>query len=158
MKVRKGIDKALEGTLGVLFIFMLANVLWQVFSRYVLNDPSTFTDELSRYLLIWVGILGAAYGTGRGAHVAVDILRTRLNNPRWLGIFIQGVIIVFALLILIIGGSNLVQISFELGQTSSAMKLPLGYVYIVLPLSGVIICYYAIYEIIHLTKAGHEPR
>ena len=157
MKVRRAVDKVLEGTLGILFVLMLTNVLWQVFSRYVLNDPSTFTDELSRYLLIWVGILGAAYGTGRGAHVAVDILRTRLRNPRWLGIFIQAVIIIFALLILIVGGSNLVHISFELGQTSSAMKLPLGYVYLVLPLSGVIICYYCLLEIIHITKTAHEP-
>jgi TRAP-type C4-dicarboxylate transport system permease small subunit len=158
MKFKKYIDRGLEGTLGVLFIMMLSSVLWQVFSRYVLNDPSTFTDELARYLLIWVGILGAAYATGRGAHVAVDIIRTKLNNPRWLVIFIQLVIILFALLVLVIGGANLVHISFELGQTSSAMKLPLGFVYIVLPLSGVIICYYCLLEIIHPSNPAHESR
>ena len=54
MRFRKKLDKTLEWMLGILLITMVLNVLWQVFSRYILNDPSTFTDELSRYLLIWI--------------------------------------------------------------------------------------------------------
>ena len=71
--MRQKLDKFLEWTLGILFITMVLNVLWQVFSRYILNDPSTFTDELSRYLLIWTGMRGAAEATGKSAHVAIDI-------------------------------------------------------------------------------------
>lgn len=156
MKV--ALNRFLEGILGFLMILMVVNVLWQVFSRYILNDPSTITDELSRYLLIWVGILGAAYGAGRGVHVSVDLLKSKLEGKRrrtllWV---IQGCTILFAVVILIVGGTNLVMISFELGQTSSAMKLPLGYVYLVLPLSGLIICYYSIWEIVHLFKTRDE--
>jgi TRAP-type C4-dicarboxylate transport system permease small subunit len=51
---------------------MVINVLWQVFSRYFTDNPSSFTDELARYLMMWLGILGAAYVGGRNEHVAID--------------------------------------------------------------------------------------
>ena len=61
MKLRAHIDSILEKILVVIMSMMVINVLWQVFSRYVLANPSSFTDELARYLMIWVGVLGAAY-------------------------------------------------------------------------------------------------
>lgn len=156
MKFRAKLDLLLEWVLGTLLVLMVLNVLWQVFSRYVLNDPSTFTDELSRYLLIWVGILGSAYATGQGVHVAIDLLRTKLSpvQKHRLDILIQSLITLFAIMVLIIGGSNLVWISFELGQLSSSLKLPLGYVYLVLPLSGLLITFYSLHNIVIQRKYG----
>ena len=61
MKLRSQIDSVLEKILVIIMSSMVINVLWQVFSRYILTNPSSFTDELARYLMIWVGVLGAAY-------------------------------------------------------------------------------------------------
>lgn len=152
--MRDKIDQTLEYVLSALLGLMVLNVLWQVASRYVLNDPSAFTDELSRYLLIWVGLLGAAYASGKGMHVAIELLERVLNKKqkRIQQLIIQVVIVVFAFLVLIVGGIRLVHISFELGQTSSAMQLPLGYVYLALPLSGLLITYYSLSNFIKLLK------
>ena len=60
MNVRAQIDSILEKTLIVIMSFMVVNVLWQVFSRYILANPSSFTDELARYLMIWVGVFGSS--------------------------------------------------------------------------------------------------
>lgn len=152
--MREKIDQILEYALSVLLALMVLNVLWQVASRFILNDPSAFTDELSRYLLIWVGLLGAAYASGKGMHVAIELLERALNEQqqRIQRLTIQVIVIVFVFLVLIVGGIRLVHISFDLGQTSSAMQIPLGYVYLALPLSGLLIAYYAVSDFFNLLK------
>ncbi|MDW3212009.1 MAG: TRAP transporter small permease [Reichenbachiella sp.] len=152
--MREKIDQILEYVLSVLLGLMVLNVLWQVTSRFLLNDPSAFTDELSRYLLIWVGLLGAAYASGKGMHVAIELLERALSErqKRIQQLAIQAIVIVFAFLVLIVGGIRLVDISFDLGQTSSAMQIPLGYVYLALPLSGLLIAYYAVSDFFNLLK------
>lgn len=154
MVVRKKIDQILEYALSLLLGLMVMNVLWQVASRYIFNDPSAFTDELSRYLLIWVGLFGAAYASGKGMHVAIELLERSLSEgqKRIQKLFIQSIIVVFSMLVLVIGGIRLVFISFQLGQTSSAMQIPLGYVYLALPLSGFLIAYYSFSDFFNLLK------
>jgi len=79
MKLRSLIDSVLEKILISIMSLMVINVLWQVFSRYILSDPSSFTDELARYLMIWLGVLGAAYVAGKGNHVAITYFSEKLN-------------------------------------------------------------------------------
>ncbi|MEM6643183.1 MAG: TRAP transporter small permease [Bacteroidota bacterium] len=154
MKTREKINKVLEKLLAVLLGVMVVNVLWQVASRYILGSPSIFTDELARYLLIWLGLIGAAYGTGRGLHVSIDLLKQKLTSRQQYFQFkiISVLMFLFALAVLVLGGTRMVLISFELGQTSSAMHLPIGFVYLALPISGVLICYYTIHN---LTQKQH---
>ncbi|HLW08612.1 MAG TPA: TRAP transporter small permease subunit, partial [Marinilabiliaceae bacterium] len=61
MNFRQRIDKILEFFLVVLMGTLVINVVWQVLSRFVFKNPSSFTDELATFLLIWVGLAGAAY-------------------------------------------------------------------------------------------------
>lgn len=152
MTLRQRLDSYLEIVLSILLGTMVLNVLWQVASRYLLNDPSAFTDELARYLLIWVGLLGAAYATGKRMHVSIDLLSSKLSPERLVkhNRVIRVIILFFSICVLIIGGIRLVYITFELGQTSSAMQISLGYVYMALPLSGILICYYSICDIFNI--------
>lgn len=152
--LRTTIDKFLQIGLSMLMGLMVLNVLWQIASRYLLNDPSSFTDELSRFMLIWLGLLGAAYVSGKNMHVAIDLLSRKLNirQQRIQQLLIKITIFSFSLTVLIIGGIRLVFISFQLGQTSSAMHLSLGYVYLALPLSGLLICYYSFSDALQISK------
>lgn len=154
MKFHKNFNKTLELLLVVFLSVLVVDVLWQVFSRYVLNSPSSFTDELAGYLLIWVSLLGAAYVTGTREHLAIDILlqKSRPSRQKRLGILIQVVILLFSLTVMVIGGSWLVYTRFALEVKSASLQLPLGYVYIVLPLSGLIIVYYTIYHLVNIFK------
>ncbi|GGF77146.1 TRAP transporter small permease [Wenyingzhuangia marina] len=144
MKLRKKVDKILGSILTVIMGLMVINVLWQVFSRFVIGSPSSFTDELSRYLMIWVGILGAAYVSGRNMHVAIDVvpLKTGPATQKKLRVLVFALVILFAFAAMVVGGSRLVYISFLLGQTSPALQIPLAFVYAVIPLSGILIIYY----------------
>ena len=146
MMFRSRLDKILEWALVVLFSVLVIDVLWQVISRYVLTSPSSFTDELAGYLLIWVGLMGAAFVAGKNEHLAIDLMLQKSGPKRKLilSVIIYSLIGLFAVFVLIIGGTWLVYTRFYLNVNSAALQLPLGYVYIVLPLGGILILYYTI--------------
>ena len=137
-----------------LMVLMVLAVLWQVFSRYVLNSPSSFTDELARFLFIWIGILGAAYASGQQTHLSIDILPQKLDaqNKLRLRVGINIFIILFSLTVLVIGGGNLVYVNYDLGQYSAALDLPLSFVYSVVPASGILVMVYKVNEIVNSKK------
>ncbi|MBO2543182.1 TRAP transporter small permease [Salegentibacter sp. BDJ18] len=145
----------LDKILGSLLVFLMAGMVtavsWQVFSRYILQASSSFTEEIARYLLIWIGILGAAYIAGQQQHLSIDILAPKLSekNRIKLRMGINLLIILFCLLVLVIGGSNLVYLNYLLGQTSAALNIPLGAVYTVIPISGVLVIIYKVNELLN---------
>tara|TARA_R110002020_G_scaffold80422_2_gene200659 strand:+ start:175 stop:663 length:489 start_codon:yes stop_codon:yes gene_type:complete len=143
------LDKWIANFLVVLMALMVLNVTWQVVSRYVFQSPSSFTDELSRYMLIWVGMLGAAYVAGKNEHLAIDILLTKLNEKAQdkLMILINGCVLAFALVVMVIGGSNLVYLTFILEQRSAVLQIPLAYIYAIIPFSGLLVIYYQVVAI-----------
>jgi len=139
------LDRLLKTAISVLLAAMVINVVWQVFTRFVLKSPSSVTEEMARYSMIWLGLLGAAYSSGRKSHLALDLLTLKLQGPRrrLLELFIQGCLLAFALVVMVGGGGRLVWISLELGQTSAAMQVKLGYIYLAVPVSGALIAFYA---------------
>jgi TRAP-type C4-dicarboxylate transport system permease small subunit len=156
--MRKLVEKSLEWFLVFLMSILVIDVLWQVFSRYVLNAPSSYTDELAGFLLIWVGILGAAYVAANREHLAIDLLLQRSSPERKykLEIIIAVCIIIFSVTVLIIGGTWLAYTRFYLSVQSAALGLPLGIIYLVLPISGILITYFDIDNIIRLVKANRK--
>lgn len=146
MTFRQKLDKVIEIALVSIMSILVIDVLWQVFSRYVLATPSSFTDELAGFLLIWVGMLGAAYVAGKNEHLAIDLMLQKMKGTkkRRLQILINGIVGVFALFVMVFGGSWLVYTRFYLGVTSAALALPLGYVYLIVPVSGILTTYYTI--------------
>lgn len=154
MILKSKVDKVIEYSLVILMALMVFNVLWQVFTRFIMNDPSSFTDELARYLLIWLGLLGAGYVTGQKMHLAIDYLlnKTKPNVKSKLEYVINISIFLFAFFVMVIGGINLVSLTLYLEQISAALQIQLGYVYIVLPLSGLLIMFYTGVSIIEQYK------
>ena len=148
--IRDKLNRVLEVILIMLLGVMVLNVSWQVFSRSVLANPSSFTDELARYLMIWLGVLGTAYVSGKRLHVAIDILHSQLSlsSQKTMQKVIFSIVILATFLIFIIGGSRLVYLSYLLGQKSAALQIPLYLVYVCVPLSGACIIFYKINDLI----------
>ncbi len=149
--MRERIDKVLEVVLSALLALLVIDVLWQVASRYILTSPSSVTDEIAGFLLVWVGLLGSAYCYGQGDHLAVDLLLQRISGaPKArLQLAINVVVALFAITVMVVGGTWLVYTRFYLQVTSASLSLNMGYVYAVLPLSGVLTLYYAVDNIIN---------
>lgn len=154
--LRTSIDRLLGSVICVLMAGMVINVLWQVFTRFILRHPSSFTEELARYMMIWVGLLGSAYATGRKSHLALDLITAHLHGARkrTSEIIIHAVVLLFALGVLVGGGGRLVWIQLSLGQQSAALQWKLGYVYLAVPLAGVFIVFYSLVALLDAVRGA----
>lgn len=152
--LRRVIDRLLGSAICVLMAAMVLNVLWQVFTRFILKNPSSFTEEAARYMMIWVGLLGSAYASGQKAHLALDLITSKLHGARkrTSELFIHSVVLLFALGVLVGGGGRLVWIQLSLGQQSAALQMKLGYVYLAVPLAGVFIVFYSIVALLETAR------
>lgn len=150
-ELKNKIDIILGKALVLIMGLMVVNVLWQVFTRFIIGDPSSFTDELARFLMIWLGVLGAAYVSGKNLHVAIDIIPSRSSSARRrrMNITVDILIILFALAAFVIGGSRLVYISYVLGQQSPALQFPMALIYSVIPLSGLLIVFFKTHKLMN---------
>jgi TRAP-type C4-dicarboxylate transport system permease small subunit len=140
------VNRFIGGFLIILMVAMVLDVCWQVFTRYALNNPSSFTEELAGFFLIWIGLLGGAYAFQTRAHLGIDLATYRLKGKgrRVVDVLINTSVLFFAVLVMGIGGLRLVRLTLALKQISPSLAIPMGYVYIVIPLSGALIALYAL--------------
>ena len=143
--LRKGLDKVLEFVCCVLLGLMTIFATWQVASRYVFNKPSTVTEELVLICFVWMGLLGAAYVFGKQEHMRMSFLVDKLSekNQEKMQLLAEVMVIIFA-------GLKMSQLS--MGQSSSSLQIPMGYIYLALPLSGIITVIYNVLNIHLLVK------
>ncbi len=149
-KMYRLLIKGIETLLVLIFGLLVIDVVWQVVSRYVIGQSSSFTEEYARFSLIWLTVLGAAYINGqKEGHLSMDFLLSKLSAEKRQARqkVIQWLMAIFALVIMVVGGGNLVYTTLSLGQMSSALQIPLGYIYAIVPLCGLIIIFFSIYNI-----------
>lgn len=151
---RQQLERLLGGAICALMGGMVLNVLWQVFTRFVLRQPSSFTEELARYMMIWVGLLGSAYASGRKSHLALDLITAHLHGARKRvsELVIHTAVLVFSLAVMVGGGGRLVWIQLSLGQQSAALQIKLGYVYLAVPLAGLCIAFYSLHSLVETLR------
>ena len=134
---------------------MVLDVTWQIFTRYAMASPSSWTEELARFLLIWIGLLGAAWAYRMRAHLGLSYLVEKRSAPTQQKLAILGYLAsaLFALLVLVYGGTQLVLLTLKLNQVSASLGLKIGYIYMIIPVSGVLITIYAL-DFTRATLAG----
>lgn len=137
-KFEQILDTVMRFLMAVSMFALCAFGVWQVFTRWVLGNPSTFTDELLRYILIVSGLIGSAYCFYRDEHLALTLVTDRVKGPVKvvLSVFIEICIIFFVVYVFIYGGWKLAATAINL---SSVMRIPMKVLYMVEPLCGVMI-------------------
>jgi TRAP-type C4-dicarboxylate transport system permease small subunit len=152
---RNGLDALLEHFLCALLIIMVLFSMWQVLSRYLFNSPSVVSEEFLRFSLIWLSIMAAAYVAGKSKHVSFSLLFDSLSaqGQRRLAILVQIIFILFAAVVMVYGGIK--AMSTSMTQLSPVLNVPMGLVYSVLPISGVLICLYCSLNIEDLYRYQH---
>ena len=119
-KLRNILNKTIEVICMALLGFMVVLGTWQIITRYLLNNPSTISEDLLIYSFI-------------------------------LSVMTEIVILIFSALVLVLGG---IQISnLAMGQISPALGIPMGYIYLALPFSGVITIIYNILNLVDLKSS-----
>lgn len=148
--VKKVLDRLLETLVMVVVAVLVLDVLLQVFTRFVLNKPSSWTEELAVFMLIWVSLLGAAVALGRGAHLGIDYFVGKLPERVRLAteVFVFFCVAAFSFLVMVLGGIDLVRSTLELGQPSPALNVQMGHVYLAVPISGFFLTLYAVIALV----------
>lgn len=144
--LRTAVDRLLQAGLIVTFTVLAVCVVWQVISRYALGSPATFTEETSRFAVIWLSLLGTAYACGRLEHMAYDMLAAKLEGPALLSHMraVAALVLLFTLAVFVYGGLKLVLRAFEVEQLSATLEVPMGYVYSCIPIAGVCMAFYQV--------------
>lgn len=146
LKIKKVLDTALEWLVMFVVGVLVLDVLWQVFTRKVMNNPSKWTEETAIFLLIWVSLLGAAVAMNRGAHLGIDYFTGKLSikNRVITEVFVFAVVALFSVYVMVIGGYDLVVTTIKMDQRSPVWGMQMGYVYLAVPISGLFMTFYSI--------------
>lgn len=131
--------------IAILSVTIVA-VFLQVLFRFFLDQPLAWTEELARYLLVWITFLGSAYAMSVKAHIGTEYIQ------KFLSPLMKNVVLILAALLSIFFFVVMVQQGYLLSvrsmtQTSPSLLVPMGYVYMVIPISGILL----IMNVIHVT-------
>ena len=151
-QLRKVLDNVLNVLAGVSFIAMVVLTCWQVFTRYILQNPSSWSEELVGYLFGWMALLGASIVVGERGHMNIPVLVERFNIGvrKFFAIFAELIAFIFSAVILVYGGVQIT--SLAMGQMTSSLGVPIGIFYVVMPIAGVLNMIYAVMNIIEISN------
>ncbi len=156
-KLEKALDVAMSAITSAVMLVLLIFGTWQIFTRWILNDPSTFTEELLRYLLIWAGMIGAAYCFFHDKHVKLTILTSRLGGTslKVLNVVDDIIVLIFVVYVYIYGGVQMAASNTE--QLTAVMRIPMSLIYGCLPASGIFVVLAKILRYVSMfTENGNE--
>lgn len=150
------LDRLLTWACVVLFAVLVVDVTWQVFTRQVLDQPSTWSEELAKYLFIWLGLFASALVFGERGHIAVDFAVKKLPAKVQVAVavLVQLSILVFTALVLIWGGLRVVDLAWE--QNLTGLPVNVGPLYLALPISGVLIALYTLYHLVRILTGAER--
>lgn len=141
---------------GGSFLVMVLLTCWQVFTRYILSNPSSWSEELVSYLFAWMSLLGASLVTSERGHMNIPILVEKLNSVGQKCLLCLGELIafLFSAIILVYGGIQITNLA--MGQMTSSLGVPIGIFYLVLPLSGMLNMIYTICNMMDILRQKEE--
>ncbi|HYK72276.1 MAG TPA: TRAP transporter small permease [Pseudoneobacillus sp.] len=141
MSVLKKIDRYFEESLVVvLFTAMVLLTFAQVLSRFVFNLSLGWSEEVSRYVFVWLIYLSAAMAAKHRRHIRVEVIDTLLPRAisKWFGVFADLLWVGFTLYVHFYGYEMVLMVTAH-GQLSPAVQLPMGFVYSIIPIGFVLI-------------------
>jgi len=154
-KLLDRIEKALDAVLVFMMIVMAGAVVLQVTSRYVFNNPTSWSEELARYLFVWITFLGAAVVIRKRRHVDVTVLTDRLPPSAAKVVYlVSDVAVLFMLGALTWAGAGLAIMAHR--QLSAAMDLPMSLAYSAMPVGTGLMFVFLVATMIWEWKEGRR--
>lgn len=156
--IRKLVDKVIEYICISFVAVMTILVTWQVITRYFLKNPSTITEQLSKYMFVWLVLLASAYVFGKREHMNVVFIKEKFSGKTRFAIEIisEMIILIFAVGVLVIGGYKNTLLTMT--QKDSALPITIGCVYIMLPVCGVLTTFYSVCNIVDIVKVYYKNK
>ena len=142
-KLERAVDKCVVCVCGSLLFGVTILIAVQVFCRYILQNSISWSEELARYMMIWAVFLASGYVLSKGGHANIDLLISRLS-PRMQSLMEKGCLLLIMVFSGVIIQYGLVLMRFGSRQVSSALEIPMNYVYLAIPIGGVLLIFYCL--------------
>lgn len=157
-KIAGVLTTCLQWLLIAAMTLLVLDVVWGVLTRYVGGEQASWTEELARFLLIWVSLLGGAAAFEQKSHLGVDYFVTKFDDSirDSLKIFSYVIVLFFAISVFVVGGSQVVYNALALDQMTPALGWKMGHVYLVIPISGVFMALFTIVNLLELRSANRN--
>ena len=151
--IRKGINLVLSFASALIFAAMVIIGTYQIVTRFVFNSPSTVSEELLTYSFTWMALLATAYVFGKRDHMRMGFLADKFSDKaqKALSIAAEVLIMLLAGAVMVYGGVTIVQLTMT--QSTASLGIPMGVVYIILPVSGILIVFYSILNIVQYKQS-----
>ena len=156
------LNRVIEVVMVILIVAMVCGNFWQIFTRFVLNNAATWTEEFLRYALIWLTMLGVPYAYGKNQHIAIEFITNTYSEKAKIinQIAIEVIVLFISLFVMIIGGF-MVTVNAA-GQTSPALGMPMQIYYLGVLVCGILMILYTIPRLIgqinELNRGKKEER
>lgn len=154
LKLRKILNQIVSVLSGVSFAAMVILVVWQVFTRYVLKHPSTWSEELVSYLFAWMALFGASLAVSDRGHMNIPVLvdKFKPGSKKFFALFAEAIIFIFSAVVLVWGGYSIAKLA--MGQMTSSLGVHVGVFYYALPVSGVLNMIFSALNIFDIIKGN----
>ncbi|MDA8562940.1 TRAP transporter small permease [Mariniblastus sp.] len=163
--LKAGMTRVLEVVLILAVAALVGSVVWGVMTRasgdivvkysggsvagiwaWLPTGQAQWTEEVAKFLLIWVSLLGGAVAFGRHSHLGVDYFVGKLDKSasQWSSMVVHGVVLFFAVAVLLVGGIRVASDTLAMEQTTPVLGWKMGHVYLALPISGIFVILYTL--------------
>lgn len=154
--LRKGMNTVLGYATAIIFALMVCIGTYQIVTRYFFNSPSTVSEELLTYLFTWLSLLAAAYVFGKRDHMRMGFLADKVTGTarKVLETVIELLVMLMVGGIMVYGGFSIMQLTMT--QKTASLGIPMGVIYTILPVSGILIFLYGVLNIIDLWRTAEQ--
>ena len=158
LKFKNAMTRALEVVLIVAVALLVLDVVWGVFTRYLMGEQAKWTEELARFLLVWVSLLGGAVAFGTKGHLGVDFFVGKFHpeTRKLMAVVVHLIVLFFAGAVFLYGGGRVVADALAMEQMTPALGWKMGHVYLALPLAGIFIILYTVENLIETLATSAE--
>lgn len=160
MEILHNIRNILMKILGVciVFLFVMMTVIgtYQIVTRYFFNKPSTVSEELLTYTFTWMALLASAFVFGKRDHMRMGFLADKVkgNAKKWLEVSIDGLTFLLAAVVMVYGGISITRLTMI--QTTASLRIPMGYIYMIVPVAGVLIMIFSLVNALDMIYMNSE--
>ncbi len=153
-KIRKAIDVTLSSACALIFAAMVIIGTYQIVTRFIFKSPSTVSEELLTYSFTWMALLSSAYVFGKRDHMRMGFMADKAGpgGQKILSIIGELLVLLLASSVMVYGGVTITKLTMT--QSTASLGIPMGVVYTIIPISGLLIVFYAVLNIVDLVSGA----
>lgn len=153
LTMKTWLNKILSGAAAALLAFMSLLAVYQVFMRYIMKNPSTMSEDILSYSFVWISLIATALVFGERDHMNLTFFLDK-GTPivkLMLSLLSESLVMIIAFMVFVVGGKKFMNVGAI--QVSPTLGITMDLVYLILPVSGILIILFGVINMIELVAS-----